>query len=67
MKQVKAGEDYFGVECAACKTPIPIFEAHGKDIKFAGPGKFKIKCPTCQHEALYGTGDMQRFIAAVLH
>lgn len=58
---------YYGVLCAKCYQPIPLFEAKARPVKFAGPGKLRVKCPRCGHRGDYPTEKVLHYRADVLH
>lgn len=57
-------EFYFGVKCASCGRAIPFVRdpEHGLTaLVFYGDPILRLRCPLCEHEADYRTGQVARF------
>jgi hypothetical protein len=72
MIKVKPGNWYWAVLCSKCGLPIIFLEDKGEgqsNIKFAGPGLLKMKCPgpDCGNEDTYGVDKIINYQAPKVH
>lgn len=63
-REAKPGEQYVGVICVKCNTPILLFPDKSKGkLSIFGPGTLQITCPdpNCKNQADYGAEQLGHF------
>lgn len=63
-EEVVVGEFYLGFYCKTCNAPILLFHDPNRGkTTLSGEGKMKTTCHSCNSENLYGTAEVQSFLA----
>lgn len=63
-KEAKPGEQYVGVICVKCNTPILLFPDKSKGkLSVFGPGTLRITCPdpNCECQTDYNAEQLRHF------
>ena len=63
---VRSGAWYFGFDCLVCSKRFAVFDdpSNGASpTKFAGGGHFRVACPHCGSDRLYGVDAVRHFRA----
>ena len=62
--KVRSGIWYFGFDCVDCHQQFPVLDdpSAGKaKLKFAGDGRFRVKCPLCGIAGSYRPAAVKSF------